>query len=90
MHPSALFWPLSREVYTSPVGVLPSAGALDLKNFYLYRNLIIEIGIFVPIYLSISLLIWRFPRRLVTRAFTLVFLLGVAVTFVTIAVGLSR
>jgi len=44
-----LFWPLSAAAFTSPIGVLPSAGRAQISNYYLYRNLLIEIGILVPI-----------------------------------------
>ncbi len=50
VHPSPLFWPLSREEFVSPIGILPSAGALRFSNLYLYRNLLIEVGVLLPLY----------------------------------------
>ncbi|MEO0416315.1 MAG: metal-dependent hydrolase, partial [Verrucomicrobiota bacterium] len=35
--PRPLLWPFTTDTYTSPVGILPSAGALQWNNFYLYR-----------------------------------------------------
>lgn len=46
-HPVPLFWPFDGGV-SIPVGVLPSAGTLELDNFYLWRNLVIEIGVLGP------------------------------------------
>lgn len=49
VHPNPIFAPFSTEVFSSPVGILPSAGALDPTNYYLWRNLIIEAGILGPL-----------------------------------------
>lgn len=43
-----LFWPLSAATFASPAGILPSAGAVRLSNYYFYRNLVIETGILAP------------------------------------------
>lgn len=48
VHGLPLFWPLLAQEYTSPVGLLPSAGRLDLSNYYLWRNLLIEAGVLLP------------------------------------------
>jgi inner membrane protein len=55
--PAALLWPLSRATFVLPVGVLPSAGWPRLSNPFFYRNLLIELGVLVP--LSVSLLLVR-------------------------------
>ena len=49
VHPNPIFAPLLMEVFASPVGILPSAGSLDPTNFYLWRNLMIEVGILGPL-----------------------------------------
>lgn len=49
VHPMPLFWPLTQQTVVLPFGVLPSAGHLSLGNFYLWRNLTIELGILLPI-----------------------------------------
>lgn len=63
--PKPLLWPFYGKKVTLPFGVLPSAGALYLSNFYLWRNLLIELGILLPmiglVYLWINrkLLKWK-------------------------------
>jgi hypothetical protein len=49
VHPMPLFWPVIDKLVVLPHGVLPSAGQLNLANYYLWRNLIIELGILVPV-----------------------------------------
>ena len=88
VHPMPLFWPLHDAVCKSPVGILPSSGALDLTNFYLYRNLLIELGILVPIYVAVYLAI-----RGETTARTRLIQSGlvvIAALFVIWSVSLSR
>ena len=58
-HPVPLFWPIHGGV-TNPVGVLPSAGSLAFDNFYLWRNLLIEMGILGP---AFALLVAASGRR---------------------------
>jgi inner membrane protein len=53
--PEPLLYPISDRVFRLPFGLLPSAGKIDLKNYLFYRNLLIEIGVLLP--LSISLLL---------------------------------
>jgi inner membrane protein len=48
--PLPLLWPLSPAAFASPVGVLPSAGRIQLSNYYFYRNLLIEAGVLVPLF----------------------------------------
>ncbi len=47
--PLPLLWPFSSATFTSPAGILPSAGGVQLSNYYFYRNLLIEMGILVPV-----------------------------------------
>ncbi|HEY9609217.1 metal-dependent hydrolase [Allocoleopsis sp.] len=44
-----LLWPLSNEIFKLPFGILPSAGGVNLFNYFLYRNLLIEIGVLAPL-----------------------------------------
>jgi hypothetical protein len=44
-----LLWPFSRETFKLPFGLLPSAGQVNLFNYFLYRNLLIEIGVIAPL-----------------------------------------
>lgn len=49
-HGVPLLWPFTDRQVTLPFGVLPSAGRLALDNYYLWRNLLIELGILVPLF----------------------------------------
>ena len=55
VYPKPWLYPFSLETFKLPFGILPSAGRIDLNNYLLYRNLIIELGVLVP--LSISLIL---------------------------------
>ena len=48
-HSVPLLWPHEPADVSMPFGILPSAGKLDAGNFYLWRNLAIEFGIFLPL-----------------------------------------
>ena len=47
--------------------LLPSAGRLRIDNFYLWRNLLIETGVLVPIYTLCLALAHRRPWQAITR-----------------------
>jgi membrane-bound metal-dependent hydrolase YbcI (DUF457 family) len=49
VNPIPLFWPLIDEQYRISIGILPSAGYLSIFNYYFWRNLLIEMGIIVPL-----------------------------------------
>ncbi len=51
-----LLWPFSLENFKLPFGLLPSAGKVSLLNYYLYRNLFIEVGVLAPLFYSIYLI----------------------------------
>ena len=51
-----IFWPFTSVEISLPFGILPSAGALKLDNFYLYRNLVIELGILLPLLIAVIFL----------------------------------
>ena len=42
-------WPFITEGFSSPIGILPSAGKPNIFNYYFWRNLIIELGIILPV-----------------------------------------
>lgn len=52
--PLPLFYP-NMATFRLPFGLLPSAGRIQLTNYLFYRNILIELGVIVP--LSISLLL---------------------------------
>jgi inner membrane protein len=56
--PLPLFFPLSENLFKLPFGILPSAGKIDLTNYYLYRNLGIELGILLPLLWTLWLLVY--------------------------------
>jgi inner membrane protein len=47
--PLPLLWPVDPTVYSSPLGILPSAGRIQFSNYYLYRNVLIEVGVLAPL-----------------------------------------
>ena len=53
VHPAPWLWPVAGTPFVSPLGVLPSAGRLDFSNFYLWRNLLIELGLLGPVMLAL-------------------------------------
>lgn len=86
--PLPLLWPLGSTAFSSPVGILPSAGRIQLSNYYLYRNLLIEAGILAPsYYVARALYLGEINTR--NRARMFVWLL-VAGCFVVWSVSLSR
>lgn len=86
--PLPLLWPLGSAAFASPVGVLPSAGRIQLSNYYLYRNVLIEVGVLAPIfYVARGLYLGEVSTR--NRVRTLILLL-VAGCFVAWSISLSR
>lgn len=85
--PVPLFWPLDGGV-SIPTGVLPSAGSLAFDNYYLWRNLLIEIGVLGP---AFALLVAVFGRRGFRQlaGWTLFFLPAWA-AFLTWSIALGR
>jgi inner membrane protein len=49
--PLALLYPYPK-VFRLPFGLLPSAGKIQLTNYLFYRNILIEVGIFIPLLIS--------------------------------------
>ncbi len=64
VHPLPLLWPLSQPDVSIPFAILPSAGKLQLTNYYLWRNLFIEMGILLPLYV----LVIRLAKRRFTKS----------------------
>ena len=86
--PLPLLWPLGSAAFSSPVGILPSAGRIQLSNYYLYRNVLIEVGVLAPLcYVARGLYVNEGGVR--HRARVLILLL-VAGCFVAWSVSLSR
>jgi membrane-bound metal-dependent hydrolase YbcI (DUF457 family) len=86
--PLPLLWPFDSAVFSSPVGILPSAGRIQLSNYYLYRNVLIEVGVLAPVYyIARGVYLGEISTR--DRARVLILLL-VAGCFVAWSVSLSR
>ncbi len=62
--PLALAWPLSFATTKLPLGILPSAGRIDLHNPLLYYNTLIEVGVIAPIVIAVYLLRRRYIATL--------------------------
>ena len=86
--PLPLLWPLNSAAFTSPVGVLPSAGRIQLSNYYVYRNVLIEVGVLAPLcYVARELYLGESGVR--DRVWMLILLL-VAGCFAAWSISLSR
>lgn len=86
-HAVPLLWPLGAETSIS-IGVLPSAGALDPANYYLWRNLLIESGLLLPVFALVIALARRTAGRdMATRA---ILIAPVWLVFVAWSISLPR
>lgn len=86
--PLPLLWPLDSAAFASPIGILPSAGRIQLSNYYLYRNLLIEVGVLAPVcYVARSLYLGEIRAWGRARVFILLLVAG---CFVAWSVSLSR
>jgi inner membrane protein len=54
--PIPLLFPFSKHKFKLSFGILPSAGKIDLSNYFFYRNFFLELGIFLPLLLALYLL----------------------------------
>jgi membrane-bound metal-dependent hydrolase YbcI (DUF457 family) len=87
-HPVPLLWPLNAPDVSLPFGLLPSAGRLALGNYYLWRNLMIELMVLLPVLSVLVALARRTPRRAIAvRALVIA---PVWLVFVIWSVGLQR
>ena len=87
VHGNPYLYPFSSEVFVAPFGILPSSGRIDIHNYYFWRNMTIEVAIFLPI-LLFSL---RRFRTVILNSKLLMFLLGLSfIVGVMVGVGLER
>lgn len=86
--PLPLFWPLSAAAFAAPVGILPSAGRVQLSNYYFYRNLVIEMGVLAPT-LYVARGLYRGAIGAQDRA-RIIVLLMIAGCFIVWSLGLNR
>lgn len=87
-HPLPVLWPLHSPDVSLPFGVLPSAGRLALGNYYLWRNLLIEMVILLPVLAALVACARRVPyRTIASRALAII---PLWLIFVVWSVGLQR
>ena len=86
-HPVPLFWPLDGGV-SIPAGVLPSAGSLAFDNFYLWRNLLIEMGVLGPVFTLLVAVSGR--RRFPELAGWTLLILAIWASFLIWSIRLGR
>ena len=88
VYPMPLYWPLNSDLVVLPFGILPSAGRLDILNYYFWRNLFIESGIILPV---VIFFIPFLNRRIIKNTFyRKALLLLVLCTFCFWGASLSR
>jgi inner membrane protein len=84
-----LFYPLSQQTFRLPFGLLPSAGSINITNYFFYRNLLIELGVLLPL---LGWVYWEshgFPLNVRSKS-AIALLLGCSFGFTLWAVSLSR
>jgi inner membrane protein len=87
--PEPLLYPLSDRTFRLPFGLLPSAGKIQLTNYLFYRNLFIELGVLLPLSISLYLSIGN-PVKSYGRPATIAVCLLVSGYFMMWAASLSR
>ena len=84
-----LFYPFSRQNIKLPWGILPSAGKIDLSNYYLYRNLLIEMGVLLPFFVLVTIRRYHLLQTPQARV-AIVSLIFTSVCFIFWGYNLSR
>ena len=64
--PLPLLYPWNVELFKLPFGILPSAGKIDVTNYYFYRNLYLELGVLLPCICGWHLYRWK-PSQCLTN-----------------------
>ncbi|MDR0777358.1 MAG: metal-dependent hydrolase [Azonexus sp.] len=86
-HSVPLFWPLHNQDVSAP-GILPSAGRLAIGNYYLWRNLLIESAVLLPVLTLLVALARKNPIRIIARR--ALFVVPVWLVFLAWSLGLRR
>ncbi|OUL30170.1 hypothetical protein BV378_04785 [Nostoc sp. RF31YmG] len=84
-----LLYPFSLERFKLPLGLLPSAGKINLSNYYFYRNLLIEMGILLPLLLS-CLIVNQQLEMNINKKIAITLLLTISGSFMLWAFSLPR
>lgn len=87
-HPVPLLWPYPEPDLALPFGVLPSAGRMAWGNYYLWRNLLIELAVLLPALTLFVALARRAPAR--TIAIRALAVAPVWLVALVCSVGLQR
>jgi membrane-bound metal-dependent hydrolase YbcI (DUF457 family) len=87
VHPVPLLWPLPIQNVSAP-GILPSAGRLDIGNYYLWRNLLIESVVLLPVLALLVALMRKVPIRIIARR--ALFIVPIWLIFLAWSLGLRR
>ena len=86
--PLPLLWPVVPTVFSSALGILPSAGRIQFSNYYLYRNVLIEVGVLAPLmYVARDLYLGSGGSRKWLRILILLLIAG---CFATWSINLNR
>ena len=72
-HGLPLLWPFTDRQVALPFGLLPSAGRLALDNYYLWRNLLIELGVLVPLFGLLAVIARGTAPRMLARSAAFIF-----------------
>lgn len=83
-----LLYPFSLQTFKLPFGLLPSAGRIQLGNYFFYRNIFIELGVLVPLSMSLLLSVrsaTKSGNRLLVIAAGLVVSLGFTIWAFTLS-----
>lgn len=86
-HPLPLFWPSANADVSVP-GILPSAGRLAVNNYYLWRNLLIELAVLLPAFALLVAIARQVPRHILAPRALLIAPFWLA--FVVWSTGLAR
>lgn len=84
-----LLYPFSLQPFKLPFGLLPSAGIIQLDNYFFYRNIFIELGVLIPLSISLLLSI-RDSAKSGNRLLVIAAGFAVSVCFAFWAFSLSR
>ena len=81
-----LFYPLTKQKFVLPFGILPSAGEIRLTNYFFYRNTLIELAILLPA----SIIILHFAHKLRINKLTAFCLFCIFAVALVWSIGLKR
>ncbi len=87
--PLPLLFPFTENTFKLPFGILPSAGKIDLSNYYFYHNLGIELGVIIPL-ICILLLTKKQPKIDRQKLIILALLFFISVICMYLALNLTR